>query len=109
MSLETMVVVTLVVATAALVISAVTAVLSRSNADQQTTARIDALRADRTQMDYLERAYQEASAAQRAALDTSLGVIKAIAPHTGITTDDAAARLLEDIQQPGPLEDQPDA
>lgn len=109
MSLETLVIIALLIAIVSLMVSVVAAVLTRANADQRATKRLDDLRSDRAQMDYLERAYLNANDAQRAALDTALAIIREIAPRTAITTDDAALRLLEDIQKPGPPEGSADA
>lgn len=56
--------------------------------------------ADREFVGRLERAYQTSGTFQKQALDTLAGALRVLAPLTPVKTDDALAKLLDDILTP---------
>ena len=73
--------------------------------DTEVTRRLDEQRKDRENMDRLERAYQQASAAQQQLTTSFIAALRFAAPLTPIKSDDAALALFEDIVVPGAPED----
>ena len=69
--------------------------------DQRLTQRVDTAAADREWIERLEKAYALGGLQAKTAVDALAGVLTNIAPLTGIKVDDAALRLLKDIQTPG--------
>lgn len=80
-----------------------------------TPAQLDTLAADKitglshdpAMLDRLERAYQQNTEVTKHAFDTFVAAIKLVAPLTPIKTDDAIAKLGEEIQAPPPNPSQP--
>jgi hypothetical protein len=78
--------------------------------DAEVTRRLTELEADRANVARLETAYQNAGEVQKHAIDALVSALKLIAPMTAGTADDAAVKLLEDIQTPGaPIPPEPPA
>lgn len=100
---------TLGMALAALIIAVFVAARQGKNVDQATAEKLAEMHKPEV-LDRLERNYQLASAERKQLVDMAAGFLRLIAPFTpGITADDAAAKLLTDVQTPGPapIEAQP--
>lgn len=69
--------------------------------DTETARLLTERQKDREWVERLERAYQNNSATQQRMFDTFAAALRFIAPLTPIKSDDIAANLLTDIQQPG--------
>lgn len=81
----------------------VTAMRTGKSADAGAVAEIEKRQMNREWMERNERAYQEASAERKELYSLVTGILGFIAPiTTGIKADDAALKLLQDIQTPGP-------
>ena len=70
--------------------------------DTRITDRVDQAHSDREWVDRLERAYTLGGMQTKAAIDALTSALSAIAPMTPLKVDDAALRLLKDIQTRGP-------
>lgn len=77
--------------------------------DEKATTEVDARRNDRELIAFWEQAYQTTTAANRQVLDTTVGIIKLFAPMTSIKVDDSLLKLLEDIQTPDTVIEEPTA
>ena len=100
MNYELTTVFTLGIALAALVISVITAVRKGSSVDAAVADKLAKMH-DPQVLDRLEAAYQTANAPVVQLVNTVAALLKVVAPFTPIKSDDAAAKLLEDIQTPG--------
>lgn len=106
MTLEPDALLAIILGMVALVVSIAAFVRANPNAtpaalDAEVVRLLTDKQADREAMDRLERAYQSSDAAHRKALDTTVAVLRFVAPLTPLKSDDEALKLLEDAQTPG--------
>lgn len=87
------------------VAAVVIALLKGSSADQAITVQLQTLHANREAVAAYERRFEQMDASQRQLLGLLANVVKAIAPLTSITADDALGDVLTDITEPGPTEE----
>lgn len=100
MALDLIDVFTLAVALAGLIVAIIVAARQGKNIDQETAGRLERM-SDPATMERLERAYQSANEERKQFVKLASALLGVIAPLTPFKSDDAAAALLMDIQQPG--------
>lgn len=93
-----------IVAVGALLLAAVTAVVSitrGASADKAVTVSLQAIQANREAMSRYEAMYAESQFTVRQGFDAVTSIVRAFAPLTPWELDDELADTLEDVQTPG--------